>query len=189
MEGNRNKGNCKHAESWGLHCADGLTFFFYLYDECSGSISSKHGLKHYQFFLQNPLLTCPLVSKPTAQLRPDPLQGGAAAIRSLIVPDAVWPLGPQHARLPRPSPSPGICSNSCPLSQWCHPTTSSSVVPFSSCLQSFPASGSFLSNQSPGFHVIIILSLLKCKSLATWWFGVRAWERHPTEVTPNLVYK
>ena len=44
---------------------------------------------------------------------------------------------------PCPSPSPGACSNSCPLHQWCHPTISSSVVPFSSCLQSFPASGSF----------------------------------------------
>ena len=49
----------------------------------------------------------------------------------------------QHARLPCPSPSPRVCSNACPLSQWCHPTTSSSVISFSSCLQSFPASGSF----------------------------------------------
>ena len=48
----------------------------------------------------------------------------------------------QHARLPCPSPSPGVCSNSSPLSWWCHPTISSSVLPFS-CLQSFPASGSF----------------------------------------------
>ena len=51
--------------------------------------------------------------------------------------------GLQHAKLLCPSPSPGACSNSCPLSQWCHPTISSSVVPFSSCPQSFPASGSF----------------------------------------------
>ena len=50
----------------------------------------------------------------------------------------------QHTRPPCPSPSPGACSNSCPLSQWCHPTISSSVILFSSCLQSFPASGSFL---------------------------------------------
>ena len=50
----------------------------------------------------------------------------------------------QHARLPCPSPTPGACSNSCPSSRWCHPNISSSVVPFSSCLQSFPASGSFL---------------------------------------------
>ena len=52
------------------------------------------------------------------------------------------PHGLQHARLPCPSPSPGACSNSCLSSQWCHPTISSSVVPFF-CLQSFPASGSF----------------------------------------------
>ena len=55
----------------------------------------------------------------------------------------MWPQGLQPARLPSPSPSPGACSNSCPLSQWCHPTISSSVVPFSSCLQSFPESRSF----------------------------------------------
>ena len=50
----------------------------------------------------------------------------------------------QHVRLPCPSLSPGVCSNSCPSSRWCQPTISSSVIPFSSCLQSFPASGSFL---------------------------------------------
>ena len=53
------------------------------------------------------------------------------------------PHGLQHARLPCPSLSPGVCSISCPLNQGCYPTISSSVVPFSSCLQSFPASGSF----------------------------------------------
>ena len=57
---------------------------------------------------------------------------------------SLWPHGLQHARLPCPSPIPGIHSNSCPLSRWCHPAISSSVIPFSSCLQSFPASGSFL---------------------------------------------
>jgi len=61
-----------------------------------------------------------------------------------VVSDSLWPHGLQHARLPCPSPAPGACSNSCPLSRWCHPTISSSVVPFSSCLQPFPASGSFL---------------------------------------------
>ena len=53
----------------------------------------------------------------------------------------------QHSRLPCPSPSPGVCSNSCPLSQWYHPTISSSDIPFSSCLQSFPESGSFPMSQ------------------------------------------
>ena len=57
------------------------------------------------------------------------------------------PHGPQHTRPPSPSPTPGVCSNSSPSSQWCHPTISSSVVPFSSCLQSFPASGSFPMSQ------------------------------------------
>ena len=57
------------------------------------------------------------------------------------------PQGLQHARLPCPPPTPGACSNSCPLSQWYHPTISSSVIPFSSCLQSFPASGSFPMSQ------------------------------------------
>ena len=54
---------------------------------------------------------------------------------------------PQHARPPCPSPTPGVHPNPCPLSRWCHPTISSSVVPFSSCLQSFPASGSFQMSQ------------------------------------------
>jgi len=57
--------------------------------------------------------------------------------------DSLWPHGLQHARLPCPSPTPGACSNACPSSQWCHPAISSSVIPFSSCLQSSPASGSF----------------------------------------------
>ena len=55
-----------------------------------------------------------------------------------------WPHGLQQARPPCTSPSPGVCLNSCPLSRWCHPTISSSVIPFSSWHQSFPASGSFL---------------------------------------------
>ena len=65
----------------------------------------------------------------------------------LVVSDSLWPHGLQHSRLPRPSPTPGAFSNSCPSSQWCHPTISSSVIPFSSCLQSFPASGSFPRSQ------------------------------------------
>ena len=60
--------------------------------------------------------------------------------------DSLWPHGLQHARLPCPSPTPGVCSNSCPSSQWCHPTISSFVIPFS-CLQSLPASGSFQMSQ------------------------------------------
>ena len=55
--------------------------------------------------------------------------------------------GLQHTRPPCPSPTPGVYPNSCPLSRWCHPTISSSVVPFFSCFQSFPASGSFQMSQ------------------------------------------
>ena len=61
--------------------------------------------------------------------------------------ESLQPHGLQHVRLPCPPPSPGDHSNSCPLSQWCHPSISASVVPFSSCLQSFPASGSFPMSQ------------------------------------------
>ena len=61
--------------------------------------------------------------------------------------NSLQPHGLQHARLPCPSPTPGACSNSYPSSRYCHPTTSTSVIPFSSCLQSFPASGSFPMSQ------------------------------------------
>ena len=61
--------------------------------------------------------------------------------------DSLQPHEPQHARAPCPSPTPGVYSNSCPFSRWCHPTISSSVIPFSSCPQSFPASGSFQVSQ------------------------------------------
>ena len=60
---------------------------------------------------------------------------------------SLWPHGLQHARPLCASPTPRIYSNSCPLSQWCHPTISSSVIPFCSCIQSFPASGSFQMSQ------------------------------------------
>ena len=59
-----------------------------------------------------------------------------------VMSQSLWPHGLQHTRPPYPSPTPGIYSNSCPLSRWCHPTISSSVIPFSSHLQSFPSSGS-----------------------------------------------
>ena len=63
-----------------------------------------------------------------------------------VTSDTLWPHGLQHARLPCPSPTPGACSDSCLSSRWCHPTISSSVITFS-CLQSFPASGSFPMSQ------------------------------------------
>ena len=62
---------------------------------------------------------------------------------SSVVSDCLWPHESQHARPPCPSPTPGVYPNPCPSSQWCHPAISSSVIPFSSCPQSLPASGSF----------------------------------------------
>ena len=64
-----------------------------------------------------------------------------------VVSNSLWPHEVQHARLPCPSPTPGVHSNARPSSQWCHPAISSSVIPFSSCPQSLPASGSFPMSQ------------------------------------------
>ena len=69
--------------------------------------------------------------------------GCGSSVQSLNVSRPLWPHGHHHARLPCPSRTPGAYSNSCPLSHWCHPNISSFVSPFSSRLQSFPASGSF----------------------------------------------
>ena len=68
---------------------------------------------------------------------------GSVQFSCSVVSDSLWPHGLQHASLPCPSPTPGAYSNSSPSRQWCHPTISSSVIPFSSRLQSFPASGAF----------------------------------------------
>ena len=80
----------------------------------------------------------------------------------------------QHTRLPCPSPSPRVCSNSCSLSQWCPPTISRSVIPFSSCPQSFPASGSFLMGQffaSGGQSIGASASVLQMNIQG--WFSLR----------------
>ena len=77
-----------------------------------------------------------------------------------VVSDSLQPHGLQHTRLPCPSLTPGACSNSCPLSQWCHPIISSSVIlPFSSSLQSFPAPGSFPKTQFFPVNVCVVYSL------------------------------
>ena len=93
---------------------------------------------------------------------------------------SLWPHGLQRARLPCPSPTPGACLNSCPLSSWCHPTISSSVVPFSFCLQSFPASGSFQMSQfftSGGQSIGVSASASVLKMNIQNWFllGLTDW--------------
>ena len=105
-----------------------------------------------------------------------------------VVSNSLQPHGLQHARPPCPSPTPGVYSNSCPLSQWCHPNISSSVVPFSSCLQSFQASGSFPMSQlfvsnGQSIGASASASVLWClhngclflgnKSPVTLWFIIR----------------
>ena len=70
-----------------------------------------------------------------------------SSVQSLSRVQLLQPREPQHSRPPCPSPTTGVHPNPCPLSRWCHPTISSSVVPFSSCPQSFPASGSFQMSQ------------------------------------------
>ena len=74
-------------------------------------------------------------------------QGSISVSSHSVDSDSLQPRGLQHTRPPCPAPTPGVCSNSCPSRRWCHPAISSSVVPFSSCLQSFPASGSFPKSQ------------------------------------------
>ena len=91
---------------------------------------------------------------------------------------SLQPHGLQHTRLPCPSPCQGACSNSCSLSWWCHPAILSSVIPFSSCLQSFPASGSFLmihSSSSGGQSIGASASVLPM-NIQDWfslgWIGL-----------------
>ena len=80
---------------------------------------------------------------PCGFLFPSPGDDGVAVVIHSLVPNSLQPHELQHVRLACPSLYPWVCSNTCPLSQWCHSTISFSVVPFSSHLQSFPASGSF----------------------------------------------
>ena len=75
------------------------------------------------------------------------IQNCSVHLSHSVLSDSLWPHGLQHARPPCPSPTPGVYSNSCLSSQWSHPTIPSSVIPFSSRLQSFPASGSFPMSQ------------------------------------------
>ena len=75
------------------------------------------------------------------------VQFSSVQFSCLVVSDSLQPYGLQHTRPPCPSPTPGVYPNSCPLSWWCHPTISSSVIPFSSHPQSFPVSGSYQMSQ------------------------------------------
>ena len=90
--------------------------------------------------------------------------------------NSLWPHGLQHARLPCPSLAPEVCSNPCPLSQWCHPTISFLATLVSSCPQSFPASGSFLVSHlfaSGGQTIGASASALVLPKNISGWFPLR----------------
>ena len=108
------------------------------------------------------------------------LQLSSVQFSRSVVSDSLRPHGLQHARLPCPSPTPGAYSNSCLLSRWCHPTISSSVVPFSSRLQSFSASGSFPMSQfftsgGQSTGVLASASVLPMNSQDWFPFGWTGW--------------
>ena len=110
----------------------------------SSSLKSPLVWEVYSWTYKKYSMNCPLCFISVLAL----LQNCCCLLSShSVVSNSLWPHGLQHTRLPCPSLSPGACSNSCPLSQWCHPTILSSVVPFFFCLHSFPASGSFLMSQ------------------------------------------
>ena len=115
-----------------------------------------------------------------------------------VVSDSLWPHGLQHTRPPCLSPTPGIYPNSCTLSQWSHTTTSSSVVPFSSCPQSFPASGSFQMSQlftlgGPSIGVSASTSVLPMNTQDWSPLGWTGWislqSRDSQESSPTLQFK
>ena len=97
-------------------------------------------------FLEFPCFLYDLMNVGNLILVPVPSRSSVQFSHS-VVSSSLWPHGLQHTRLPCTLPTPRAYSNSCPSSQWCHPTISSSAIPFSSHLQSFPASGSFLTSQ------------------------------------------
>ena len=93
------------------------------------------------------LISCFTLGVAKTVFKANKQASSSAQFSRSVVSDSSRPHGLQHARPPCPSPTPGVYSSSCPSSWWCHPTISSSVVPFSSCPQCFPASGSFQISQ------------------------------------------
>ena len=98
-------------------------------------------------FLRQAFILCMLSSGHHSRILGPSSKNIGSVQFSSVMSDSLWPHESQHARPPCPSPSPGVHSNSCPSSRWCHPAISSPVVPFSSCPQSLPASESFPTSQ------------------------------------------
>ena len=119
-----------------------------------------------------------MLYKPAKQGKFNILQHSSVQFSSWVISDSFRPHGLQHARLPCPSPTPRVYSDSCPLSRWCHPTISSSIVPSSSCLQSFPASGSLQMNQffTSGGHSIGFSASVLPMNIQDWFpLGWNGW--------------
>ena len=123
------------------------------------------------------------------------IQFSSVQFSSPVIFDSLQPQRLQHTRFPCPSPTPRACSNSCPSSQWCHPTISSSIDPFFYCLQSFPASGSFPKNRlfTSGGQSIGVSALASVLPMNTqdWspleWTGwILGQAITPSEFVPNL---
>ena len=115
-----------------------------------------------------------------------------------VLSDSLWPHESQHVRPPCPSPTPGVHSDSCPSSRWCHPAISSSVVPFSSCPQSLPASESFTMSQlfawgGQSTGVSALASFLPKKSQgwspSEWTVGYPCDPRDSQESSPTPQFK
>ena len=119
------------------------------------------------------------------------VMSGSAQLSHSVVLDSLQPRGLQHARLPCPSPNLRACSNSIPSIWWCHPTISSSVAHFSSCLQSFPASGSFLMSQffTSGSQSIGTSTSVLPMSIQDWYpsglTGLMSWSPRDSQVFYN----
>ena len=135
---------------WNVACQAPLSMEFSRQEHWSGlPFLSPGDLPHPGIKPRSPALQADsLPSEPPEKLFPvwvhhrNPVRYSVQFSRP-VMSESLQPHGQQHTRLPCPSPTPRACSNSCPASQWCHPTVSFSIVPFSSHLQSFPASGSF----------------------------------------------
>ena len=123
------------ANNWGK--VETVKDFVFLGSKIAADCDCSHELKRCLFLGRKAMTTVESI------LKSKDITFGSVQSSCSVMPDYLRPHGLQHARPPCPSLTPGSYSHSCPLSWWCHPTISSSVIPFSSCLQSFPVSGSF----------------------------------------------
>ena len=139
-------------ESWGWGGVEQGTEFFCFLEQLLEGRGNRWTRKEFRLFFcvmywQIPRIILHGYCWAEAGFKAAPVYSGSVQFSRSVMSDSLQPHGLQHARPPCLSPTPGVHSYSCALSQWCHPTISSSVIPFSSYLQSFPASGSFPRSQ------------------------------------------